>query len=378
MFGAIHIYIYIYTYICKPSFMIDSWNHVASETYPNWLNWDGTGFSYHQGWSVDRPSSCWKHQHLQHFFCRVYSLTLPLGPKMHLPSTFTTTRTSTPKRWTSGIIFWQNDPLTQVGEYHSTGGIQYSIHMGVSKNNGTPKSSILIGFSTIFTIHFGVPLFLETPILISSSLPVIVKHQRFLGGDFANSQAFGLSETLGAFVGGVLVAETDYKHQIEARGRMVVGWRWDRWRNSDSRIFWLANQEFHGPWLLWEFCWRIPFFYYDNISLVISLCHGITQTSKLGFPNLRLALGPKKYLLYLSINWKVPTRMPSHHRHHQGGDDVQSFTARTGFAILLLFLDKKIAIYLPKVKWHVGKNQDFPLRTGDFQADVLECQNFKG
>ena len=27
--------------------------------------------------------------------------------------------------------------------------------MGVSKNRGTPKSSILIGFSIIFTIHFG-------------------------------------------------------------------------------------------------------------------------------------------------------------------------------------------------------------------------------
>ena len=32
-------------------------------------------------------------------------------------------------------------------------------YMGVSS-----KSSILIGFSIIFTIHFGVPLFLETPI----------------------------------------------------------------------------------------------------------------------------------------------------------------------------------------------------------------------
>ena len=31
-------------------------------------------------------------------------------------------------------------------------------HVGVSKNRGTPKSSILIGFS-----YFGVPLFLETP-----------------------------------------------------------------------------------------------------------------------------------------------------------------------------------------------------------------------
>ena len=37
--------------------------------------------------------------------------------------------------------------------------------MGVSKNSGTPKSSILIGFSIIFTIHFGVPLCLETPTL---------------------------------------------------------------------------------------------------------------------------------------------------------------------------------------------------------------------
>ena len=37
--------------------------------------------------------------------------------------------------------------------------------MVVSKNRGTPKSSILIGFSIIFTIHFGFfPLFLETPI----------------------------------------------------------------------------------------------------------------------------------------------------------------------------------------------------------------------
>ena len=35
--------------------------------------------------------------------------------------------------------------------------------MGFSENNGIPKSSILIGFSIIFTIHFGVPLFLEAP-----------------------------------------------------------------------------------------------------------------------------------------------------------------------------------------------------------------------
>ena len=34
--------------------------------------------------------------------------------------------------------------------------------MAVSSNNGTSKSSFLIGFSIIFTIHFGVALFLET------------------------------------------------------------------------------------------------------------------------------------------------------------------------------------------------------------------------
>ena len=33
--------------------------------------------------------------------------------------------------------------------------VKWSEEMGVSKNNGTPKSSILIGFSIIFTIHFG-------------------------------------------------------------------------------------------------------------------------------------------------------------------------------------------------------------------------------
>ena len=42
------------------------------------------------------------------------------------------------------------------------------LDMDVSENSGTPKSSILIGFSMIFTIHFGLPLFLETPTLYLS------------------------------------------------------------------------------------------------------------------------------------------------------------------------------------------------------------------
>ncbi len=57
-----------------------------------------------------------------------------------------------------------------------------SINMGVSKNRGTPKSSILIGFSIIFTIHFGIPLFLETPIYIwltSTRFFFTPRYQRF-------------------------------------------------------------------------------------------------------------------------------------------------------------------------------------------------------
>ena len=47
------------------------------------------------------------------------------------------------------------------------------LNMDVSKNSGfPPKSSILIGFSISFTIHFGVPLFLETPICFRLSVLV--------------------------------------------------------------------------------------------------------------------------------------------------------------------------------------------------------------
>ena len=47
-----------------------------------------------------------------------------------------------------------------------------------------PKSSILIGFSMIFTIHFGVPLFLETAIqhkyYHQSGLPWPSRHHRIM------------------------------------------------------------------------------------------------------------------------------------------------------------------------------------------------------
>ena len=46
-------------------------------------------------------------------------------------------------------------------DYHE---VVLSRHMDVSENSGTPKSSILIGFSPLQPIHFGVALFLDTPI----------------------------------------------------------------------------------------------------------------------------------------------------------------------------------------------------------------------
>ena len=53
--------------------------------------------------------------------------------------------------------------------------------MGVSKNNGTPKSSILTGFSIIFTIHFGgkTPYFwidthMDIPVLVSFQTKVSI------------------------------------------------------------------------------------------------------------------------------------------------------------------------------------------------------------
>ena len=47
--------------------------------------------------------------------------------------------------------------------------------MGVSKNRCTPKLSILIGFSIIFTIHFGVPpIFGNTHV----NVPALTSHNK--------------------------------------------------------------------------------------------------------------------------------------------------------------------------------------------------------
>ena len=48
-------------------------------------------------------------------------------------------------------------------------------HMGVSKNNGTPKSSILIGFSIINHPFWGTPIFGNTHILFTVNTHLYVR-----------------------------------------------------------------------------------------------------------------------------------------------------------------------------------------------------------
>ena len=50
------------------------------------------------------------------------------------------------------------------GEYQKSRRIHPKINMGVSKNSGTPKSSILIGFSIIKHPFWGTPIFGNTHI----------------------------------------------------------------------------------------------------------------------------------------------------------------------------------------------------------------------
>ena len=60
--------------------------------------------------------------------------------------------------------------IPQVDFIKHTGGhegiFQTERYVGVSKNNGTPKSSSLIGFSIINHPFWGIPLFLETPMYL--------------------------------------------------------------------------------------------------------------------------------------------------------------------------------------------------------------------
>ena len=67
------------------------------------------------------------------------------------------------------LLFWAVN-LNDLCE--SNHGLGEDHDLGVSENSGTPKSSILIGFS-IINHPFWVPLFLETPLFTSSKKGLI-------------------------------------------------------------------------------------------------------------------------------------------------------------------------------------------------------------
>ena len=87
-----------------------------------------------------------------------------------LRTTLTMTTTTTLVRRTRTTILMGTMMITLIRAM-----VRSSVNMGVSKNNGTPKSSILIGFSIINHPFWGVfPLqvFLETPRFILSLFKV--------------------------------------------------------------------------------------------------------------------------------------------------------------------------------------------------------------
>ena len=67
-------------------------------------------------------------------------------------------------QWFHNLFF--TSKAGPIDPHANGGGLSFfkamDLEMGVSKNSGTPKSSISIGFS-IISDPFGVPLFLETP-----------------------------------------------------------------------------------------------------------------------------------------------------------------------------------------------------------------------
>ena len=68
-------------------------------------------------------------------------------------------------------------------------------HMGVPKNSGTPKSSILIGFSIINHPFWGTPIFGNTHIWIQS--PLFEYHVRQSGFEICRRHSsFGVRQDL--------------------------------------------------------------------------------------------------------------------------------------------------------------------------------------
>ena len=79
--------------------------------------------------------------------------------------------------------------------------LYFDIYMDVSENSGTPKSSMLIGFSIINHPFWGTPIFGNTHIYILS-VPLMVFsfcHQALKGFWFLAGNTFGAKEERSSF-----------------------------------------------------------------------------------------------------------------------------------------------------------------------------------
>ena len=122
--------------------------------------------------------------------------------------------------------------------------------MGVSKNSGfSPKSSILIWFSIIFTIHFGVPLFLETPICLKTKdlltqKPQVTKVQK-------------IQIRLQRSIEGVVHAQgPNFQTQVIPFWRHLKGGLVTPKKRDIPPWFLCSNSPLKGNELKMFFCWR--------------------------------------------------------------------------------------------------------------------------
>ena len=97
-------------------------------------------------------------------------------------------------------------------------------YMGVSENNGTPKSSILIGFSIINHPFWDIPIFGNTHMYNNFGKKT---RQDFFGGVIHIAQATcGSAETWGKFGPGWIAVDwivIKTRHFLEK----AIGWPWD-------------------------------------------------------------------------------------------------------------------------------------------------------
>ena len=158
------------------------------------------------------------------------------------------------------MIFTQYQPtylIDIIGIYRHVH-TQY-IYMGVSKNNGTPKSSILIGFSIINHPFWGTPIFGNTPIYIytnwcigwnrpSTAHPTPLRTHDTTFGPVGRTKKFPSP----SWCGMVGILKRVHSWKLIWNPKMKVWFRWfsfekNRWFSGSMLIF-------QGVLVSWNLC----------------------------------------------------------------------------------------------------------------------------